>query len=131
MIYFTTWHDPLKAREIYKEWTGKEPDFSHPLTNSHLVLARNNTKIIGACLLFTIDDPYFNRRWGLVEDVYITPKYRRKGVAKRMMNFVENQANMMGCEFVKLTSNKKAGQELYRSLGYEEGCSFKKRLRES
>ena len=46
----------------------------------------------------------------------------------KLMKFVEEQACIFGCEFIKLTSRKDEGKALYRSLGYMEGSSFRKDL---
>jgi len=92
------------------------------------VVAKDNEKIIGAAQLIVIDDPFWNRRWGLIENVFVKKEYRRQGIGKGLMKQLENQAIALGCKFVKLTTRKKEGIELYRSIGYEEGSSFRKEL---
>lgn len=129
MIRYTTYNDIGKIGELLKEWTGKEPD-DRILLNSLFVVAQEDGDLIGCTQLIIIDDPFWNRCWGLVENVYVKKGHRGKGIAKELMETVEAQAFMMGCKFIKLTSalDKVAGHALYKTLGYVEGLSFKKKL---
>ena len=115
-----------EAGRLLKEWTKKEPHFSMP--NLWFFGAYDNDRIVGAAQLIVIDDPFWNERWGLVENVFVTKEYRRKGIGKGLMKQLENQAIAVGCKFVKLTTRKKEGKKLYRSIGYEEDSSFRKEL---
>jgi len=114
--------------EFYKEWTGKGYDVKFMVGDCHDVIAEEDGKIVGALQLRIISDPLFNRNWGLIENVYVTPSARRIGIASAIMNYAENQAKVFDCEFIKLTSRKDEGKALYRSLGYVEGSSFRKDL---
>lgn len=130
MIYYTAWHKPEDVAELYQEWTSKQAKFETPLLNSYLVVACDGEKFVGAVQLLLFDDPFWNRRWGLIENVYVKRGYRNQGIGKELMKHMEVEAALMGCKFIKLTSafNKKAGRLLYQSLNYEEGFSFKKEL---
>ena len=129
MIYCTA-HDKLDdLAELYKEWTDKDYDSRHTLWNSFFVVARDTDtkKIVGATQYIVIDDPFWNRRYALVENVFVKLEYRKQGVGKLLMDFTEKQVHSLGCVFLKLTTRKDEGRALYRSLGYEEGSSFYKR----
>jgi len=118
-----------EAGKLFKEWTKKEPDFdNYILLNSFFFGAYKDDRIVGVAQLIIIDDPFWNRRWGLIENVFVKKEYRRQGIGKGLMKQLENQAISLGCSFVKLTSRKEEGIELYRSIGYEEGSSFRKEL---
>ena len=126
MIYTST--DDTKAiGKLLKEWTGVEPD-DEILWNSFFVVAIDDSKTVGVVQLIIIDDPFWNRRYGLVENVYVKKGYRGCGIGKQLMHHLENQAKGFGCKFIKLTSglDKKGGRGLYKSLGYTEGSSFRK-----
>ena len=123
----TSWDKFEDVAELYKEWTEKELTETVQL-NAHLVIARDGETIIGAAQLLVIDDPVWGRRWGLVENVYVKEGYRKKGIGSDLMSAIETQAIGLGCKFIKLTSRKKEGKALYRSLGYEEGSSFRMEL---
>lgn len=130
MIYFTVEDDLEKIGELYKGWTGKDIKIISPLINSFFGVAKleKTNGIVGAAQLIVIDDPFWNRSWGLVENVYVKEEYRDKGVAKQLMKYIEDLAFCLGCNYIKLTSSfgKIEGHKLYKSLGYIEGSSFKK-----
>jgi spore coat polysaccharide biosynthesis protein SpsF len=142
VIYCTSGGNlPIEFVRIYEEWTGRMPEIKTPLVNSFLVIAKVDdedgkktgdwseyNKIVGAAQYIIIDDPVWRRRWALVENVYVAQNYRRQGVGTKLMKFVEDQAYLFGCDFIKLTSRKEAGKALYRSLDYEEGSSFYKKI---
>ena len=127
MFTYSSCHN-IQDLKLYKEWTRKELNLDRILWNSYLVVAKDNEKIIGAAQLIVIDDPFWNRRWGLIENVFVKKENRRQEIGKGLMKQLENQAIALGCKFVKLTTRKKEGIELYRSIGYEEGSSFRKEL---
>lgn len=130
MIYCTMTQDTSVLAELYKKWVGHLPQFKGVCVNTFWAVVKDDEKYVGVAQLVLIDDPIWDRRWGLVENVYVTEAYRQKGIAKQLMNFIESMAKGYGCEFVKLTSGseKVAGHALYRSMGYKEGLSFKKKL---
>jgi len=131
-IYITTCHNNYELGEFLKEWTGKPYTAdTHiiPLNQTYLV-ARDrddNNKIVGCACYIMTGDPFFGRSWALIENVYVTPKYRRQKIARDIMRTIEHNVFAgSDCEFLKLTTRKALGKELYRSLGYEEGSSFYK-----
>jgi len=126
MIYCTTWDNIADVRELYKEWAGNYP--LDTWKNSILVVAKDNDKIVGGAQLIVISDPIWARNWGLIENVYVLKEYRSHGAGEKLMKVLESQASFLGCKFIKLTSRKDEGKRLYRSLGYEEGSSFRKEL---
>jgi GNAT superfamily N-acetyltransferase len=132
-IYITTCHNDVELGEFLKEWTGKSYTMNtHVIPfNQTCIVARDRDagdKIVGCAIYITIGDPFFGRSWALVEDVYVTPAYRKNGIAEKIMRIIETLVFADGaCEFLKLTTRKDLGRELYRSLGYEEGSSFYKR----
>jgi len=114
-----------------KEWTGYDYNEGFLSLNTQYIIAKIEAEIIGVVQLSIIADPFWNRRWGLVENVFVKEKYRGNGISKGMMELVESQARYVGCEFVKLTSGfeKNIAHSLYNALGYKEGYSFKKILK--
>lgn len=129
MIYFTSWDCIKDLGELYSKWVGHTPKFKFG-TFAFLIVAREkgSNKFVGATQLIIIDDQVWDRRWGLVENVFVSEPYRKQGIGKELMENVEAQAQLMGCKFIKLTSRKEEGKALYKSLGYEEGSSFRKDL---
>ena len=132
MIYCTAINNEKVLAELYQEWVGHTPKFKGIQVNSLWVAAKDGDKYVGAAQLIIIDDPIWDRRWGLVENVYVTESYRRRGIGKELMRVIESTAGAgFDCEFVKLTSasEKVVGHSLYRSMKYKEGLSFKKLLK--
>ena len=127
-MYIGLTKDMVALGEFYREWTGLPYDMGSISWDCHDVVAKEDGEIVGALRLIIINDPIWHRKWGLIENVFVSEADRKRGVATEMMRFVEGQAKSFGCEFVKLTSRKEEGQELYRSLEYEEGCSYRRVL---
>ena len=61
------------------------------------------------------------RSWGHcceIQQVYVHPGYRRRGVAARLVQEFETHAGRRGCQIVFLETFSFQAPELYRSLGY-------------
>ena len=131
-VYITTCHNDDELGEFLKEWTGKSYQLETrvlPYGQTYLVGRDRDAdnKIVGCAGYYLIGDPFWNRSWCLVENVFVTPSYRNQGIAKKIMEEIELLVfNDSLCEFIKLTTRKDLGKKLYRGLGYEEGCSFYK-----
>jgi GNAT superfamily N-acetyltransferase len=127
MLYATVSTELKEVADLLQEWTGKQYNQEYA-QNSYIIVAKDGDRAVGCTQLIIIGDPFFNRKWGLIENVYVTPLYRNKGVGKMIMDYTWEQATNLGCEFVKLTSsfNKTEAYLLYQSMGYAEGSSFKK-----
>jgi GNAT superfamily N-acetyltransferase len=98
------------------------------MLNDHYSVAidKDTKEYVGVATLIVIFDQVHNRQWGLVENVFVHPEYRRQGIAKNLMNHIESLAMGLGCEFIKLTSRKPEAQDLYKKLSYKSGKSFYK-----
>ena len=132
MICCTAIDNERVLAELYQEWVGHIPKFKGIQMNSLWIAAKEDGKYVGAAQLIIIDDPIWDRRWGLVENVYVAEAYRRRGIGKELMRVIELTAQGgFDCEFVKLTSasEKVVGHSLYRSMKYKEGLSFKRLLK--
>jgi len=133
--YITTnlkyWMCKDELNALYREWTGKDVDWDGIiLVNALFHGVRNKEgKIVACAILHWNDDPVWHRRWGFCENVYVLKEYRRKGIGTLLMNSLASAAEFLGCEFMKLTSRKNEGIALYRSLGWEEGLSFRTDLK--
>ncbi len=130
MIVYTSWNNERDFAELYEEWVGHKPQYKGVQSNSFWYGARDTETNywVGAAQLLIVEDPIFDRRWGLVESVYVAKVYRRQGIASSLMKGLEMLAFNFGCEFIKLTSRKEEGKSLYRTLGYTEGGAFRKEL---
>lgn len=128
MFTYEVSEDYSKISELYKEWTNRQSKELWVKNGSDFIVAKDNNKIVAVLELSKIADFVHDRKWGLIENVYVNKDYRRNGIGTGLMRYAEVFAKELGCEFIKLTSRKKEGQSLYQSLGYETGMSFYKKL---
>lgn len=115
---------------LFNEWSDRLCGHKVVSRNTRLILAKKGDLVIGFGQLLLIDDVLWGRRWGLVENIYVSEAYRQQQVATKIMEYIEKIARMCKCEFIKLTSGfeKAPAHALYKSLGYVEGTSWKKKL---
>ena len=70
--------------------------------------------------------PYYGNptgRIGLLSSMYMVPAYRRRGIAKKLLGLVVNEAECRGCGTVQLTASA-AGVPLYENFGFERKDNF-------
>jgi GNAT superfamily N-acetyltransferase len=66
--------------------------------------------------------------FGLLEDVYIDPKYRGKGRGTSLVQFIINRAKEMGCYKIIATSrhSRKKVHQFYENLNFKnQGIEFR------
>lgn len=129
-LKYMHYKDQLDA--LYREWTGKDVDWDGVILVNALFHAVKdyNGNIVACAILHWNDDPVWHRRWGFCENVYVLKAYRRQGIGTMLMNSLCLAAECLGCKFMKLTSRKDEGIALYRSLGWEEGLSFRTEIKD-
>lgn len=90
-------------------------------------LAMDGDKIIGTSgMSFVEKPPYFtcpSGRLGLLSSMYTDPDYRRKGIAKELLNRVVEEARAYGCGAVHITASD-MGVKLYESYGFKHNGNF-------
>jgi ribosomal protein S18 acetylase RimI-like enzyme len=88
-----------------------------------IIVAEENTYVIGLCAFSLNDNAYQTRKKQiLIDDIYVVPDYRRKGVAKALFNYVKSLAEKEKYEKIDLTvwNFNKEAQSFYESLGFTE-----------
>lgn len=113
------------TRENYKEPLPKEyydafAMIEQQIGNS-IIVALDDNKVIG-CLQLTII-PGIARLGtirGQIEGVRIDRDYRGKGVGESLFRYAINEAKIMGCEMIQLTTDKKRKEahRFYERLGF-------------
>ena len=92
------------------------------------MLGEHNGRIVSAAYLIVLDYPIYpgllNGKAGKIINVYTYPEYRRKGIAKKLMEKLINEANIKGIKSIDLESSED-GHELYKKLGFIDDNSFK------
>ena len=68
----------------------------------------------------------FHGRDSFIDELYIEPQYRRKGIGRRAMQFVEERARELGVNAIHLEVDQgnDAAAELYRRAGYDDHARF-------
>lgn len=86
-------------------------------------LCESDGVVIGGCgASFVEKPPYFENptgRLALISGMYVDPSFRKRGIAKTLLQKVVAEAEQYGCKSVQVTSSR-MGVPLYRSVGFED-----------
>lgn len=68
----------------------------------------------------------YHGRDSFIDELYIEPQYRRQGIGKRAMQFVEERARELGVNAIHLEVDQgnEPAAELYRRAGYDDHARF-------
>jgi GNAT superfamily N-acetyltransferase len=116
---------PLSADDANEYWTAVASLI--PQGNLHLFIFLSPTaelnappSVLGTIQLLSIPKATHLHRAEILK-LLVTPSARRQGIARRLMEHVENFAREMGKEMLTLdTATESAAMEMYRRLGWEE-----------
>ena len=90
-------------------------------------LAVDGEKIVGTSgMSFVEKPPYYSNptgKIGLLSSMYTHPDYRRKGIARALLDRVVAEARKAGCGAVWITASE-MGVLLYTSYGFEKNGRF-------
>lgn len=90
-------------------------------------LAFDGEKIIGTSgMSFVEKPPYFgcpSGKMGLLSSMYTDPEYRRRGIAKELLDRVVKEAGNYGCGTVQITASD-IGVKLYAAYGFIHNENF-------
>lgn len=90
-------------------------------------LALDGDRVIGTSgMSFVEKPPYFScpsGRIGLLSSMYTDPGYRRRGIAKELLDRVVAEARAYGCGSVQITASD-MGVLLYTAFGFTKNGNF-------
>lgn len=90
-------------------------------------IAVYDSKIIATSgISFVEKPPYYSNptgKIGLLSSMYTLKEYRRKGIAKELLNRVVNEAKNYGCGTVHITASD-MGVLLYTDFGFKKNSNF-------
>lgn len=75
---------------------------------------------------FTEKPPYYSNpsgKIGLLSSMYTLKEYRRKGIAKKLLDKVIQEAKEYGCGAIQITASN-MGVLLYTDYGFEKNSNF-------
>lgn len=90
-------------------------------------LAVDGEEIIGTSgISFVEKPPYYgctSGKIGLLSGMYIKEAYRRRGIAKKLLEKVVAEAKEYGCKTIQITASD-MGVLLYRDFGFQNNPNF-------
>ena len=91
-----------------------------------LLCGVSGAAIVGYVLAFTHTTFFANGPVTWVEEIYVQPEWRRRGIASAMMRAVESDAKNRSSRLIALATRR--ADSFYRALGYEESATYYRRL---
>ena len=90
-------------------------------------LAVDGEKIVGTSgMSFVEKPPYFgcpDGKVGLLSSMFTLPEYRRRGIARKLLTRVVEEARQYGCGVIQITASD-MGVWLYTDFGFEKNGNF-------
>lgn len=90
-------------------------------------IAVDDERIIGTSGMSIVEKPpYFScpsGKIGLLSSMFTDKEYRRKGIAKKLLSMVINEAREQGCGTVQITASD-MGVLLYSDFGFTKNNNF-------
>lgn len=85
--------------------------------------ARENGVIVSTAMLLVVEKPcnpdFINGKVGEVLNVYTMPEYRRRGIARRLIEQLMEFARKQNLDFIALSATED-GYPMYKQLGFAE-----------
>ncbi len=96
----------------------------HIIKNDFIgIIGEHNGKVVSAAYLIILDYPanpkLINGKAGTLLNVYTYPEYRRKGIAKKLLEEIIKEAKLMGITSIDLNATE-SGYNLYKKLGFKD-----------
>jgi len=95
-------------------------------SDSVIFAATDNRHVVGFTQLYHSYSSVAMRRIWILNDLFVEESYRRKGVAKLLMDAAKSHAEATGAARITLTTqiSNVPAQKLYESLGYIKDKEF-------
>lgn len=101
------------------------PERIGALTNSdhtYLLVCDDGEDILATALVCLCQDAMFDTQpFAIVENFVVSANYKRKGIGKIMMNYIENLCAQQNCSKIMLqtSSENRNAQDFYTALGFD------------
>ncbi len=127
----------MRIRQLREEGAKDERDLAPMLRDyytRHMAdgtfvswLCLDGSRIVGTSgMSFVEKPPYYgcpNGRIGLLSSMFTEPEYRRRGIARRLLSLVVEEAKAYGCGTVQITASN-MGVLLYANFGFVKNGNF-------
>ncbi|MEC1684077.1 GNAT family N-acetyltransferase [Bacillus mojavensis] len=112
-------------REFYKQASDLEGAEAF-LKESAIFIAEENGEHIGFTQLYPAFSSVAMKRIYILNDLFVAPSVRKKGVGRRLLSAAKNYASENGAKCVKLQTehHNRTARSLYEQNGYEEESAF-------
>src|SRR5580704_17159545 len=94
--------------------------------NSFLVVALDDTKIVGYVLGFDHFTFFANGRVSWVEEIMVAENIRRSGIGRRLVEAFEQWARRRESKLVALATRR--AEPFYSSIGYDPSATYLRKL---
>ena len=90
--------------------------------NTHLLVCDDGEEILATALVCLCQDVMFgNQPFALIENVVVSAKYKREGIGKSMMDYIEAFCLQKNCSKIMLqtSSKNRDARDFYTAMGYD------------
>lgn len=125
--------DPLlMVPEDLEDRVNKVVEKSLENPNEILVVAEDQGKIVGAARVIIYDRIFYNPdKEAVIEEFYVHPSYRRQGVGKEIVSFIETELEKRGIQLIaaNFPARNLIAVSFYKKMGFREiYCRFIKKV---
>ncbi|HSC69160.1 MAG TPA: GNAT family N-acetyltransferase [Cellvibrio sp.] len=95
--------------------------------NTHLLVCDDSGEIIATALVCLCDDVmYQSQPFAVVENVVVSANYKREGIGKSMMDYVEAFCLERDCSKIMLQTSSKNhdARDFYTAMGYDQNVKI-------
>ncbi|QWU16049.1 Ribosomal protein S18 acetylase RimI [Paenibacillus sophorae] len=94
-------------------------------TNTDLIIAEKESRILGYVLAFHHSTFYANGVISWVEEIFVSEEFRGKKIGKKLMEIIEVKAHERGSKLVALSTRR--ASKFYKAIGYDESAAYFKK----
>ena len=122
--------DAVAIATLYRELNTSSPisvlperiDAVANSTNTHLLVCDDSGEIIATALVCLCQDVMFSSQpFALVENLVVSSDYKREGIGKSMMDYIEAFCLEQDCSKIMLqtSSENRDARDFYTAMGYD------------
>ena len=92
-------------------------------SRSFVFVAKEKKRLIGFVTFCVRKVVRYSKPIMEIDEMYVSPDFRRKGVGKSLLKLAEKKAKELGCRkmFLESHEDRKGAHKFYASMGYKKG----------